>query len=141
MGIERVSLELPADSAAADVQAHAVAQLRAQGIRTWSDLSLQTILATDEPGVTTQIHPRTLPGNARRASHSLVLQPWRSPSGQASPPPPLDQRRYFRVTRPISRAEAKATRCSVRTVAETPVSRVRTRTATSDLTKSTAQKT
>ncbi|RZL75213.1 MAG: hypothetical protein EOP32_31950 [Rhodococcus sp. (in: high G+C Gram-positive bacteria)] len=51
MGIERVSLELPADSAAADVQAHAVAQLRAQGIRTWSDLSLQTILATDEPGV------------------------------------------------------------------------------------------
>ncbi|WP_081437595.1 hypothetical protein [Rhodococcus jostii] len=51
MSIERVSLELPTDSAPQDVEAQAVAQLRSQGIHTWSDLSLQTILTTDEPGV------------------------------------------------------------------------------------------
>ncbi|MFD9663104.1 hypothetical protein ACFWAY_15995 [Rhodococcus sp. NPDC059968] len=51
MGIERVSLELPADSPPEDVEAQAVTQLRSQGIRDWSDLSLQTILTTDEPGI------------------------------------------------------------------------------------------
>ena len=51
VGIERVSLELPAGSAAEDAQAQAVAQLRAQENRTWSDLSLQTVLTTDSPGI------------------------------------------------------------------------------------------
>jgi hypothetical protein len=51
VGIERLSLELPAGSAAEDAQAQAVAQLRAQGVHTWSDLSLQTILTTDSPGI------------------------------------------------------------------------------------------
>ncbi|TQC40000.1 hypothetical protein EEB14_57140 [Rhodococcus sp. WS4] len=51
MGIERVSLELPADSAPEDVEAQAVAKLRSEGIGTWSDLSLQTILTTAEPDV------------------------------------------------------------------------------------------
>jgi hypothetical protein len=42
---------MPADSAPEDVEAQAVAQLRSQGLRTSSDLSLQTILTTDEPGI------------------------------------------------------------------------------------------
>jgi hypothetical protein len=46
-----MSLELPAGSAVEDVQAQAVAQLRAQENRTWTDLSLQTILTTDSPGI------------------------------------------------------------------------------------------
>lgn len=46
-----MSLEMPADSAPEDVEAQAVAQLRSQGLRTSSDLSLQTILTTDEPGI------------------------------------------------------------------------------------------
>ncbi|MFC9841012.1 hypothetical protein ACFVKB_45770 [Rhodococcus sp. NPDC127530] len=49
VGDERLSLELPADSAPEDVEAQAVTQLRSLNIRTWSDLSLQTILTTNEP--------------------------------------------------------------------------------------------
>jgi len=51
VGIERMSLELPAGAAREDAEERAVAQLRAQGVRAWSDLSLQTVLTTDSPGV------------------------------------------------------------------------------------------
>ncbi|PBC47698.1 hypothetical protein CJ177_42345 [Rhodococcus sp. ACPA1] len=51
MGIERMSLELPAGAAREDAEKEAVAQLRAQGVRAWSDLSLQTVLTTDSPGI------------------------------------------------------------------------------------------
>ncbi|RZL82733.1 MAG: hypothetical protein EOP32_10350 [Rhodococcus sp. (in: high G+C Gram-positive bacteria)] len=50
MGIERVSLELPAGSAPDEAEKKAAAQLRSRG-GSWSDLSLQTVLTTDEPGV------------------------------------------------------------------------------------------
>ncbi|WP_009476100.1 hypothetical protein [Rhodococcus sp. JVH1] len=51
MGIKRMSLELQAGAARDDAEKEAVAQLRAQGVRTWSDLSLQTILTTDSPEI------------------------------------------------------------------------------------------
>ncbi|MFC9764229.1 hypothetical protein [Rhodococcus jostii] len=40
-----------AGAARDDAEKKAVAQGRARGIRTWSDLSLQTILTTDSPGI------------------------------------------------------------------------------------------
>ncbi|QSE87991.1 hypothetical protein JWS13_04805 (plasmid) [Rhodococcus pseudokoreensis] len=49
MGIERISLELPTGSALDEVEAKAAASLRAQGIRPFSDLSLQTTLTTGNP--------------------------------------------------------------------------------------------
>ena len=46
-----MSLELPAGAARDDAEKKAVAQLRAQGVRTWADLYLQTILTTDSAGI------------------------------------------------------------------------------------------
>ena len=46
-----MSLELPAGAARDDAEKEAAAQLRAEGVRAWSDLSLQTILTTDAPGI------------------------------------------------------------------------------------------
>jgi hypothetical protein len=46
-----MSLELPAGAARDDAEKKAVAKLRAQSVRTWSDLCLQTILTTDSPGI------------------------------------------------------------------------------------------
>ncbi|WAM19468.1 hypothetical protein [Rhodococcus sp. JS3073] len=51
MGIERISLELPTGSAPDEVEAKAAASLRAQGIRAFSDLSLQTTLTTGNPDI------------------------------------------------------------------------------------------
>jgi hypothetical protein len=46
-----MSLELPAGVARDEAEHMAVAQLRAEGVRAWSDLSLQTVLTTDSPGI------------------------------------------------------------------------------------------
>jgi hypothetical protein len=51
VGIERISLELPTGSAPDEVEAKAAASLRAQGIRAFSDLSLQTTLTTGNPEI------------------------------------------------------------------------------------------
>ncbi|MFC0449927.1 hypothetical protein [Rhodococcus jostii] len=51
MSIERVSLELPANTAPEEAEKKAIAQLRKHRIREWSALSLQTILTTDTPGI------------------------------------------------------------------------------------------
>jgi len=46
-----MSLELPAGAVRDEAEKEAVAQLRTEGVRNWSDLSLQTILTTDSPGI------------------------------------------------------------------------------------------
>jgi hypothetical protein len=51
VGIERMSLELPTGTAPDEVEAKAAASLRAQGIRTFSELSLQTTLTTGDPAI------------------------------------------------------------------------------------------
>jgi len=51
VGIERISLELPTGTAPDEVETTAAASLRAQGIGTFSDLSLQTTLTTGDPGI------------------------------------------------------------------------------------------
>lgn len=51
MGIERISLELPARSSAADAVDRAKQALRVRGIREWSKLELQSRLTSESPGI------------------------------------------------------------------------------------------